>query len=149
MSKVSVVAFAIALAACEAPFWVKEKREDRQIARQEAIRAQEHETWRAEERRRLLALCLDIAKFERQWANFDEWSYNVQTGGCTVWYKKTGAAKKTEKECADLWLNGKDERMGDGPSDKAPEVKQRLFYDCAAENFSKVWNVQLANETSP
>lgn len=148
MNKILAVALSIALAGCDAPFWVKQTREDQQIARQEAIRAREKETWRAEESRRLLALCLDIAKFEKQWNNFAAWSFDAQTGECSVSYKKPATDKKTEKECADLWLGGEGERVGDGPSGTASSGKQRLYYSCVAETFSREWNV-LTTETSP
>lgn len=148
MSRILVVGMATALFGCDAPFWEKHKREDAAIARQEAVRAKEHETWDAEETRRLLALCLDIAKFEKQWNNFAEWSFNRLTGGCTVSYKKPAADKKTAKQCADEWLREKGERAGDEPSATAPEWKQTMYFTCTSETFSKTWNVRAATKRS-
>lgn len=144
MNRLLVVGLAVVILGCDTPYWVKQKREDAQIARQDKIRAEEHQTWRAEERRRLLALCLDISKFERQWGNFASWSFDQDTGECEVSYKKTGAEKKTPKQCADEWLTEEGDRAGDGPSDTAKDWKRNMYFSCVAETFSRQWNVQPA-----
>jgi hypothetical protein len=144
-----VVALAIALCACDASPWAKWKDERRRQQAASDQAAREHATWRAEESRRLLAVCLDIAKFEKQWSNFANWSFDEDTGGCSVEYKKPPAEKKTAKACADEWLTGKDERVRDIPSATAPSWKRPFYYDCVSDTFSRNWKVQAFTEPSP
>ena len=143
MRKLLVASVAMGLFGCSnAPFWEKHKREDAEIARKEKVREKEHETWVAEERRRLLALCLDIAKFEKQWNNFVDWSFDRSSGDCTVSYKKPPTDMKTEKECADEILTVPSERDGDSPSVTAPKWTRTMFYNCTSAHFTREWSVR-------
>ncbi len=147
MARILVLGMALAFAGCHnAPYWEKHKREDAEIARQEALRAREHETWDSEERRRLLALCLDIAKFEKQWSNFAEWRFEPEGGRCTVSYKKTPGELKTRKQCADEMLSDPKERVGDEPSLTASDVTTFFYNQCTSENFSKTWYVRASKD---
>jgi hypothetical protein len=144
-----VVGLAIALSGCDDSPWAKRKREAEETRRQEVARDREHATWRAEESRRLLAVCLDVAKFEKQWNNFANWSFDEDTGGCTVEYKKPPAEQKSAKQCADEWLTDKGERIGDIPSATAPAWKRTFYRDCVSDTFSRSWNVQVYQEPTP
>ncbi|HVR72522.1 MAG TPA: hypothetical protein VMT87_16930 [Vicinamibacteria bacterium] len=137
-----VVALAVAVAACDAPFWVKHNREDAELARQEVVRIQARQTSLAEESRRLLALCLDIAKLERQWKNYSGWTFDQASGACTVEYKKPPSDIKSKAACAAEWLKDEGARDGDAPSASASSLERVMYYDCVSETFSKVWNVR-------
>jgi len=133
-----VVLCTMVLWGCDAPYWVKQERED---ADRVKTRAEELRRWRAEEHRRQAALCLDIAKLEKQWNNFAEWAFVPSTGYCVITYKKTKIEQMSPRQCATEWLGGEGERDGTEPSASAPDWKKAAYLACISETFRKSWSV--------
>ena len=134
MSRTLVAGMVITQLACTPLFQGENKKDAAEVAREDAARAEGQQRWSAEESRRLLALCLDIAKFEKQWANYASWSFDYSAGTCTVEYKSPASEKKSVKECKELWLAG----------EGLPKTKlnRRFYSECVENHFSRDWDVR-------
>ena len=104
-------------------------------------KATEERRWNLEQSRQVLALCLDIARFEKQWNNYANWSFDRASGTCTVSYKKSPAEKTSPAECVSAFLPN-------GAKGASPEDRE-MYRECVSTFFERTWSVGNIDPADP